>query len=76
MATIARLFEYNVTKDNSICAKEGHDLGKMTKFASESTIMQSTEAGWATGNDRFGAVTLIRQPMGDCLRGTRFILTL
>ena len=52
------------------------DFSKMKRFFSEATLMKSTEAGWTTGNDRFGAVTLIRQPIGDCLRGTRFILTM
>jgi hypothetical protein len=48
----------------------------MRKFASEAAIMKSTEAGWATGNDRFGPVTLIRRPVGECLRGARFVLTM
>jgi alpha-glucosidase len=60
---------------HALASDVSRDLGKMTKFASESAMMKSTAAGWAAGNDRFGAVTLIRQPMGDCLRGSRFILT-
>ena len=50
--------------------------GKMRRFASEAAIRKSTEAGWATSNDRFGAVTLIREPMRDCLQGARLILTM
>ena len=52
------------------------DFGKMRKFASEATMMKSNKAGWVTGNDRFGTVTVIHQPIGDCFRGTRFILTM
>jgi alpha-glucosidase (family GH31 glycosyl hydrolase) len=52
------------------------DFGKMRRFASEAAIMKSTAAGWATSNDRFGPVTLIREPVGDARRGARFILTM
>lgn len=52
------------------------DSNAMKKFESAATIMTSAEAGWATGHDRFGVVTLIRQPVADSLRGTRFALTM
>jgi alpha-glucosidase len=65
-----------VLRVHAFASDVSRESGKITKFASEATLIASTKLGWTTGNDRFGAVTLIRLPVGDCPLGTRFILTM
>jgi alpha-glucosidase len=63
-----------ILRVHALASDVSRDSGKMKRFASEAAFMKSTEAGWATSNDRFGPVTLIREPLGDCRGGARFVL--
>ena len=39
--------------------------GTLRKFASEAEMKGSTESGWASAQDRFGPVMVVRMPVGQ-----------